>query len=181
MASWYKQYQHTAPLMVLFSRMLVSFNDCGENLLERNKCMCHISRLYDNSSTLFQGDFWSKKNQETMVIMLILLLYLVIFIIWLIIDKYYLVNMHKYSYVKNLLYSSLQFKLYTHMQAHMYACTFSMCKSSIIDMMCYTVACNFGLCKWANEHTRYARDARHKHLLELPHYTYTCMMQLQVQ
>ena len=50
----------------------------------------------------------------------------------------------------------------------MHACTFNACKISKLACA-HTVAHNFGVHRWASEHTR-MRDASHELAFGLPHY-----------
>ena len=52
------------------------------------------------------------------------------------------------------MYGTAQFKLYTYVQVHAYACTFNAYKTSKPGLCTCTVACDFGVCTREGKHTR---------------------------
>ena len=68
------------------------------------------------------------------------------------------------------MYGTAQFKLYTYVQVHAYACTFNAYKTSKPGLCTCTVARDFSVCTRESKHTRHTRDARHELALGLPHY-----------
>ena len=60
---------------------------------------------------------------------------------------------------------------FTHACRHMCMLASLMCAKFQKLACAHSVACNFGMRRWATEHTRLTRDAHHELTLGLPHYT----------